>query len=78
MPLDPSKLYPKRRPKHGPEILQAVEWSAIVFAFMLAILFLSWALALQSAPETASFTAGEVHQPTSDSAATSNIPSLWP
>lgn len=77
MPLDPNKLYQKR-PKLRPEILVAVEWSAIIFALMLAVLFLGWALALQLVPETASFTADEISQPTNDSPATSDSPQLLP
>lgn len=46
MPLDPSKFHQKRPSTHEPLRL-AVEWSAIIFAGMLAVLFLSWAVTLQ-------------------------------
>ena len=66
MPLDPNKFYHKRRTSR-PEILLAVEWSAIIFAGMLAMLFFAWALALQL-PESGIFTADEASQPQSLSA----------
>ena len=51
MPLDPTKLDPtKIRRKESAarqEVLLAVEWSAIIFFGMLAVLFLSWALELR-------------------------------
>lgn len=46
MPLDPNRFYQKRSSARQ-AILHAVEWSAIAFTGMLAVLFLSWALALQ-------------------------------
>lgn len=66
MPLDPDKLSQKT-PKLRAEVLLAAEWSAIVFAGMLAVLFLAWALTLQF-PETGLFTTDEPSQTTSDSA----------
>jgi hypothetical protein len=64
MPLDPNKLSHKR-PRLQPDVLLAAEWSAIVFAGMLAVLFLVWAFALQF-PETGIFTADEASQTASD------------
>jgi hypothetical protein len=69
MPLDPNKLYGKK-PRLRSEVLLALEWSAIIFAGMLAVLFLSRALALQTMPETGSVTADQAVQTTSDSPAT--------
>lgn len=46
MPLDPNKLYRKGSATRQ-AVLFAVEWSAITFAGMLAVLFLGWALALR-------------------------------
>ena len=46
MPLDPNKFYQKRSSTRR-TVLLAAEWSAIIFTGMLAVLFLSWALALQ-------------------------------
>lgn len=66
MPLDPDKLAQKT-PKLRAEVLLAAEWAAIVFAGMLAVLFLAWALALQL-PETGMFMADESSQTMSDSA----------
>ena len=65
MPLDPNKIS-RKRPRLRPDILFAAEWSAIIFAGMLAVLFLAWALALQM-PETGKFTTGEPSQATGDS-----------
>ena len=48
MPLDPNKLYRKRSSARE-TVLFALEWSAITFAGMLAVLFLAWALALPPA-----------------------------
>jgi hypothetical protein len=51
MPLDPTKLDPTKIRRKGSEarqaVLLAVEWSAIIFSGMLAVLFLSWALELR-------------------------------
>jgi len=49
MPLDPNKFHQKseKRPSAQQGVLAAVEWSAIIFAGMLAVLFLVWALALR-------------------------------
>jgi hypothetical protein len=51
MPLDPTKFNPTKTRRKGSgtgqAALLAVEWSAIIFSGMLAILFLSWALELQ-------------------------------
>lgn len=49
MPLDPNKFYRKQSSTRRTALL-AVEWSAIIFAGMLAVLFLSWAIALQQLP----------------------------
>ena len=50
MRLDPSKLDPGKIRRKGSATRQAalfaVEWSAIIFSGMLAVLFLSWALEL--------------------------------
>jgi hypothetical protein len=43
MPQDPNKFY-RKRPSDRRLILIALEWSAIIFAGMLALLFLGWAL----------------------------------
>ena len=53
MPLDPNKFCQKRSGARK-AVLFAVEWSAIIFTGMLAVLFLSWALALQLPAEGAS------------------------
>lgn len=48
MPLDPNKFYHQKKSSSSRQaMLLAVEWSAIVFAGMLAVLFLSWAVELQ-------------------------------
>ena len=49
MPLDPNKFHQKseKRPSAQQGVLVAVEWSAIIFAGMLAVLFLAWALTLR-------------------------------
>lgn len=46
MPLDPNNFHRKRSSAQQ-EVLAAVEWSAIIFAGMLAVLFLVWALTLR-------------------------------
>jgi len=46
MPLDPGKFLRKKKSWAGNTVLFAAEWSAIIFTGMLAVLFLSWALAL--------------------------------
>jgi hypothetical protein len=46
MPLEPNKVGQKRSGTQQ-AVLFAAEWSAIIFAAMLAVFFLSWALALQ-------------------------------
>jgi hypothetical protein len=49
MPLDPNRFRQKRR--SAAETLRlAVEWAAIIFAGMLAVLFLSWSITLQMPP----------------------------
>lgn len=65
MPLDPNKLYQKN-PRLRPAILVAVEWSAIIFAGMMAVLFLGWALALHPTAMTGSVTADQVSHTASD------------
>jgi len=49
MPLDPNKFHhnSEKRSSAPPGVLAAVEWSAIIFAGMLAVLFLAWALTLR-------------------------------
>ena len=49
MPLDPNKFHrsSEKRPSAQQGVLAAAEWSAIVFAGMLAVLFLAWALTLR-------------------------------
>jgi len=64
MPLDPNKLS-RKTPKPDADVLLAIEWSVIVFAGMLAVLFFAWALALQL-PEIRAFTADQVSQTTSE------------
>lgn len=64
MPLDPNKLS-RKTPKPDADVLLAIEWSVIVFAGMLAVLFFAWALALQL-PEIGAFTADQVSQTTSE------------
>lgn len=46
MPMDPTKLNRKRSSAQQ-GVLAAVEWCAIIFAGMLALLFLVWAVELQ-------------------------------
>ena len=46
MPLDPTKIRRKGSATRQ-AVLLAVEWSAIIFSGMLAVLFLSWALELR-------------------------------
>lgn len=46
MPLDPSKFRHKK-PSTQETLRLAAEWSAIILAGMLAVLFLSWSVALQ-------------------------------
>jgi hypothetical protein len=50
MPLDPSKFdptkYPRNRSSAQEGVQVAMEWCAIVFVGMLAVLFLAWALKL--------------------------------
>jgi hypothetical protein len=43
MPLDPNKFH-RQRSSDRHAILFALEWSAIIFTGMLALLFLGWAL----------------------------------
>jgi hypothetical protein len=46
MPLDPSK-FQQKKPSTQEALRLAVEWSAIILASMLALLFLGWSIALQ-------------------------------
>jgi hypothetical protein len=49
MPLDPSK-FRQKKPSAQQTFRLAVEWSAIILAGMLAVLFLSWSITLQMHP----------------------------
>ena len=73
MPLDPNKLYQKKprleQPTLRPAVLFAIEWSAIIFAGMLAVLFLCWSLAVVSTSDTESLTAAQAPQPASNNPA---------
>jgi len=55
MPLDPNKLYQKKSGDWR-AVFAAAEWAAIIFACMLALLFLSWALTRQMSPVDANHT----------------------
>jgi hypothetical protein len=48
MPLDPRHFYRKKKSEAANTIFFAVEWSAIILIGLLAVLFLSWGLALHS------------------------------
>ena len=66
MPLDPTKFDPTKVRRKGSATRQAavlaVEWSAIIFSGMLAVLFLSWALELRLPPiNTSNTTEGAYH-----------------
>ena len=62
MPLDPNKFYQKRSSTRQ-AVLLAVEWLAIIFTGMLAVLFLRWALALQLPSESASLVTESASNP---------------
>jgi hypothetical protein len=50
MPLDPNRFLVKKKSRARKAVLFAVEWSAILFTGMLAVLFVAWALALHPLP----------------------------
>ena len=50
MPLDLDRFFMKKKSAARRAVLFAVEWSAIIFTGMLAVLFLAWALALHPLP----------------------------
>jgi len=64
MPLDPNKFYQKKpnleQSAIRPAVLLAIESCAIIVAGMLAVVFLCWALAVQSSPDPDSFTGEQV------------------